>query len=72
MKYSNNRVELSKKDAQLAAQVFKDGISNAAEKMMYVWNMLKHDALIAKFGVDTADNEPGKGSKRICSKEPRW
>ena len=42
--------------------------------------MLKNDYLVAKIGVDTAENElpfhsenePRKGSKNVYSKEPRW
>ena len=28
--------------------------------------------LLAKFGFDSAENEPPKGAKNVCSKGPRW
>ena len=28
--------------------------------------------LLAKIGFDLAENEPPKGPKNVCSKEPRW
>ena len=33
---------------------------------------LSNEYLLAKSGFDTAENEPPKGSKNVCSKRPRW
>ena len=33
---------------------------------------LSNEYLLAKFGLDTAENEPPKGAKNVCSKGPRW
>ena len=34
--------------------------------------LLKNEYLVAKIGVDTAENEPRKGLKNGYSKGPRW
>ena len=33
---------------------------------------LSNDYLLAKLGFDTAENEPPKGAKNVCSEGPRW